>query len=480
MNDRNYIEFLLGFEKIQIRFGAGSAFKPTTTLLQYLRADVHHKGTKEGCAQGDCGACTVVITSVENNKLNYKAVNACLIFLPQLHGKQIITVEYLVHENHLHPVQQAMVDLHASQCGFCTPGFIMSLFALYKSPLPVEDKTISNSLAGNLCRCTGYRSIMDATHSALSNRQPDRFSRNESITVQTLSQIIQSDALFENGEQKYFAPIKLETALNWRKENPSAIIINGATDVALKVTKLEQDLNLVLDLSGIECLDFCNLSSSYIEAGAGLSLEKLRMVCSEALPKLFEILSVFGSKQIRNLATLGGNITAASPIGDTLPLLMALDARLTLQNKERNRVVSICDFITGYRQTQLQIDEFLVSVKIPVPADMQLFVSKISKRNDMDIATCSAAMLIKLNNDKMVETVRLFYGGMGATTTRASNVEKMLLDKPWNLQTIEDSLPALELDFKPISDARATAEGRMELAKNILIQFWEENKKPII
>jgi xanthine dehydrogenase small subunit len=202
---RDYIEFLLGFETRIIRFDSQSAYSPTTTLLQYLRSDVHHKGTKEGCAQGDCGACTVVMATVENQKLIYKAVNACLIFLPQLHGKQIITVEHLAHNSHLHPVQQAMVDLHASQCGFCTPGFVMSVFALYKNPAKLNEFEIRNALAGNLCRCTGYRSIMDATQSAMEHKQPDRFSRNEANSIAQLTRIMNDDAAFETPSLVYYA-----------------------------------------------------------------------------------------------------------------------------------------------------------------------------------------------------------------------------------------------------------------------------------
>jgi len=319
---RNHIEFILDDQIHRISFEGKNALSPTTTLLNYLRGLDNHKGTKEGCAEGDCGACTVVIAEPDQKgNISYKAYNSCLIFLPQIHCKQVITVENLALGQTLHPVQEAMVEMDASQCGFCTPGFVMSMFALYKANQSANNETILDAFAGNLCRCTGYQSIINAAHQALSSPLEDQFSAFEKETLLKFQQIDQSiDGKYETETQTYYAPVSLESALKIKAENQGILIIGGATDVALRVTKKREVLPLILDLSHMTKLKHIEINSTEIRIGSGVSLQTIKETLSDQFPVLGSMLSVFGSKQIRQLATLGGNIGSASPIGDTLPV----------------------------------------------------------------------------------------------------------------------------------------------------------------
>jgi len=473
MKNSGTVRFLLNGDLVQIDFHGQTPFTPTTTLLEYLRSDPGLCGTKEGCAEGDCGACTVVLVPPDSKQTAFiLAIDACLVFLPMVHGKAVITVEHIGKLDQLHPVQQAMVDYDGSQCGYCTPGFIMSLFAVHENHSNPDDSVIADALTGNLCRCTGYRSIMDAARAVSRQRCPreiisDTLVRCTKLETYPLA-IIRED-------QKYFQPASLPEALRLRSMYPSAILVNGATDVALKVTKNDELIQETIDLSNISELQKFERSDKTLTFGAGLSLERVNQESKESLPALGRCLAVFGSLQIRNLATLGGNLASASPIGDTIPILMAYDAILQLASSGSTRNIPIREFVTGYRETQLRTNEIIVSITIPKPKPSSV-VSwyKISKRKDLDISTVSGGFYLELDATLHVKQIKLFYGGMASKTSPAQNTVEFLTGKSWTRKEIQKAATYIDNDFNPISDARANAEGRQVMARNLLWKFWSE------
>lgn len=456
-------------------------YTPTTTVLNYLRSSPVHKGVKEGCAEGDCGACTVVIAELNSqNKIRYQAWDSCLVFLPMIHGKQLITVENLTQKNGaetvLHPVQKTMVECNGSQCGYCTPGIVMSLFSLYKNEVPTSKETIEDALTGNLCRCTGYKPIIDAAMKACAYKEIDQFTKNEKQIIELLQQIrVQStSAELTAGKQKYYRPTTKNEALEIRKWMPDSVLISGATDVALRVTKRHEVLEEIIDLSGIEELKKCTITDYLIKFGAGMSLEEVKKIAKDELPALYETLTVFGSRQIRSLATFGGNVGSSSPIGDTLPTLMAYNAEIKLQSIEGERKVNINDFILGYRKTERRPDEIITKVIITKPSSSTIVkFYKVSKRKDLDISTVSAGFSLTLD-DNIVAAITLAYGGMAAVTKRVLKAEEYLTGKLWVRSNVEQAMKLIDEEFTPISDARSGAEFRTIAAKNLLLKFWTE------
>jgi len=472
------IRFLLGEQEVNIDFSV-SNYKPTTTLLQYLRSLPDRKSVKEGCAEGDCGACTVVFAEIKGNALKYKAVNSCIVFLASVHGKQILTVEDLGKGKHLHPIQEAMVEEDAGQCGFCTPGFTMSIFGLYKNNNEPEKSDIETALSGNLCRCTGYRPILDAAERACIYKGMDKFTGKEHQIFQQLTEIKSNkEILFLKTEQnQYYLPFSLSDLLHLKKENPDALLAGGTSDIALRVTKKKENLPLIIDISQLDELKTISKNDNIMFFGAGCSLEDVRIACEKEFPSLFSILSVFGSLPVRNNATISGNIGSASPISDTLPVLMALDASLEIQNIHGKREQKIEDFIVGYRKTTLSSDEIITRIKIPFQDKNNILKSyKVSKRRDLDISTVNAGFMLNINNRGLVESIKLVYGGMAAFTKRATQTEKSLLNKEWCRENVENALKNIQNDFSPISDARAGAEARQLLAENLLLKFWNETR----
>jgi xanthine dehydrogenase small subunit len=483
MKVSNQIEFILDGSKQAIEFAHNQCFKPSTTVLNYLRSFDNHKGVKEGCAEGDCGACTVVLASPsENGKLIYEAVDSCLLFLPMIHGKQLITVENLSEKQNgkreLHPVQKSMVTNNGSQCGYCTPGIVMSTFALFKTHHKPSNEVVLDSLTGNLCRCTGYNSIIKAAQEACENGVKDQFSLTEKQVCDTLKGIREKQTDIElNGEgQKYFLPASTESALNYKQKYPEALVVSGATDIALRQTKKGEHFPIIIDLSQIDDLKDYKETESEISLGAALSLEKVKSLSKSTLPALHKMLSVFGSLQIRNLATLGGNIGSASPIGDTLPLLFAYGANINVVGlNDLKRSIHIEDFIIGYRQTALKANELIHSVTIPKPKSNTIIKSyKVSRRKDLDISTVSAAFALQLSKDGLVESIILAYGGMAAKTQRATKTENFLLGKSWKIDSIQSAMKIVEEEFTPLSDARSDAESRRIAASNLLLKFFNE------
>jgi xanthine dehydrogenase small subunit len=476
---QSYIEFILNGKVRKIEFYTEN-ISPTTTLLQYLRSLPDYKGTKEGCAEGDCGACTVVLAELSlDGRLQYKAVNSCLIFLPMVHNKQVITVNDLEQDGKMHPIQQAYYDFHASQCGYCTPGFIMATFPIYKSSLSLNEKEIRHNLAGNLCRCTGYKPIIDASLSVCTNPAEDKFTNDEKRIEKLLKEIkIRSRGVHLSiNDQQYYLPNKLNDALAYLAKNSRSIIISGATDIALRVTKKHEKLSNILDLSQVPELKFFYKNEKKISIGAGLSLSQIENLIHKEFPALSEMLYWFGSVQIRNLATLGGNIGSASPIGDSLPVLLAYNAHVVLKSIDGAKEVSLENFISGYRKTILADNQIISEIIIPIQEKATLTrFYKNSKRKDLDISTVSAAFRLKLKENKVAE-IALYFGGMAATPVRALKTETFLTKKAWTKETVEKSMSILSEEFAPISDARAEAKGRINMAGNLLLKFCVDTMK---
>ncbi len=477
----NTIKFILDDNIVEIDFSKEKYLKPTTTVLNYLRSLSNHKGVKEGCAEGDCGACTVVLGERDaDRKLKYKAVDSCLIFLPMIHGKQLITVENLAQRENgkevLHPVQEMMVNSFGSQCGYCTPGFIMSLFALYKNHNNPSREVIEDSLSGNLCRCTGYQQILEAAFNACNKNGIDHFSENEELTLKILKEIGRNKTMImlSTEKQTYFRPLTLDDALMLRKHYKNAVVINGATDVALKQTKKNELITEIIDISGVDELKIYDEEENGFYFGSGISLEKMKYLCEKEYRSFYDILKVFGSLQIRNAATIGGNIGSASPIGDTLPVLIAYKAKVILQSSKNKRELYVEDFIKGYRKTDLKPDEIITSVFIPKPEKNVIIKSyKVSKRKDLDISTVSLSCRL-LKEKGTVKEIILAFGGMAETPKRALITEELLRGKQWDRKNIDSAMKVLYTEFSPISDARASAEFRRVAAKNLLMKFYME------
>ena len=447
------------------------------TLLNYIRTKLKKTGTKEGCAEGGCGACTVVLGELKNNEINYKAINSCIALLPNLQGKQLILVEDLVSkEGLLHPVQQAMVNYHGSQCGFCTPGFIMSLFSMFKKNSKFKDSEIKDSIAGNLCRCTGYQPIIKAAKSLRNKNKIDQFSKNKNNTINLLKKINNKSVVIYHKGKKYFAPRYITELKKILKKNIDVNFLSGGTDLSLIVTKERKDINSIVYMNSIKELQYIKNNNKYIEVGASTPLIELESYISKYYPDFTKILKRYGSPQIRNVATVAGNIATASPIGDCLPLLLSLNAKIVLQDFKKTKIFFLDDFFISYRKTRLKKGQFIHSIRIPLFKSNTFKAYKISKRFDDDISSVCAAFNLEIVKNK-VRSIRIAYGGMAAIPKRAIYCEKILLNSLVTNEIIDKAKKALEKDFKPISDMRASGLYRMEVAKNLLEKFCVEIKQ---
>ncbi len=485
------IRFLLDGELVEL-----ANVDPTRTVLQYLREDKLRLGSKEGCAEGDCGACTVVVAeTAAAGGLRLRAINSCIQFLATLDGKMLFTVESLQKPGgELHPVQQALVDCHGSQCGFCTPGFVMSLFALFKNSAAPERREIDAALAGNLCRCTGYRPIITAAERMYGyaangatrwldqpntcNEEP----RDEELQMTArLKEIRRSRALrLDSKGRQFYAPRSLDDLAALVLQFPQAVLLAGGTDVGLWVTKQHRQLETIIYTGQVSALKRIARSASYIEIGAAVTVTDAMPVITDEYPELQEVFERFASPPIRNAATLGGNVSNGSPIGDSMPPLLALGATLVLRKGERNREIPLDEFYLGYQEKALEPGEFVESLRLPKrTSDLQLACYKISKRFDQDISAVCVAIALQLDAGKVTD-IRIACGGMAAIPKRAEHCEAALRGQEWSEPAISNVLSELDKDFSPISDMRASDQYRRVVCKNLLLRFHAETSGAVV
>jgi xanthine dehydrogenase small subunit len=391
-----------------------------------------------------------------------------------LHGKQLITVENLKSpEGNLHPVQQAMIESYGSQCGFCTPGIVMSLFALYENRSAPTEAGIRIALAGNLCRCTGYKPIIEAAMKACA---PGSRPENTAHTIALLKEIRGESIVIATDQQTYSRPATVREALEVKRLRPDAVVMNGATDVALRVTKNHELLPFILDLSGIEELRGWSEHKDHVVVASGTAIEDFSVLCRGRFPAIASMLDVFGSLQIRNLATIGGNLGTASPVGDLMPVLIAHRATIVLQSNRGERRVPADQFVMAYRRTAAAEDELITAVVLPTaPQGTIIRFYKVSRRHDLDIAAVSGGFRLELENGNHVRDIILAYGGMADRVKRAGSAEAFLRGRTWDRPTVEEAMRSLDADFTPISDVRGSAAMRTIAARNLLLKFWTES-----
>ncbi|MCL2325874.1 MAG: xanthine dehydrogenase small subunit [Proteobacteria bacterium] len=444
---------------------------PTMSLLHYLRDIIHLTGTKEGCNEGDCGTCTVILKDSDSQPPRYRAINACLILLPMLHGKQIYTIEALAQSGKRHPVQAAILQRHASQCGYCTPGVAMSLFeATYRHDLR-EPWQYIEQMSGNLCRCTGYRPIFECVRTLAGTGHDDAFTHKLTeppLAVQTL------DYRYEN--TRFFVPNTLEEALEFKSAYPDATIVSGASDVAVIINKHGGQSTLYMSLSNIQALRHLSADDTSLHIGATTRLADIESFVQERCTPLGRILRFFASHQTKQVACMSGSVSSASPVGDIAPVLVALNATVTLGSLRGTRQLRLEDFFVGYRKTCIQSDEIVLGFDIPnIPQNARCAAYKVSKRLELDISSVSACCYVETDEAGIVTAARLAYGGVSALPgARAKLAEAALLGKPWNEDTIEHAAQMVAQDFSPISDVRASAWYRKEVACNLLRGFYYE------
>jgi xanthine dehydrogenase small subunit len=464
---RKEIRFLRRGREVQLRDIA-----PSLTLLDYLRLTEHAVGTKEGCAEGDCGACTVVLRKHVNGRLVYQPVNACILLAGQADGAEVITVEDLADGAALHPVQRMMAEQHGSQCGFCTPGFIMTLFALYHAEYagPRDRNVVNDWIAGNLCRCTGYRPIVDAALSSCNGAAGDRFTAQESDVAAALRRLDDDDDVFAGSDARFFAaPASIAGLAKLYAAHSDAVLVAGATDVGLWITKKLQALPKIIWMGRVRALAAIEDMPDAVMFGAMVSHETALPWLAAIDPDLGELMRRFAGKQIRNVGTIGGNIANGSPIGDTPPALIALGATLTLQKGDGERALALEDFFLAYGRQDRAAGEFVRAVRVPkLKAHERFRCYKISKRFDQDISAVMGAFKFTLDGSR-IEAARLAFGGMAATPKRARQAEGALANAQLaNEASWQPAMTALERDFTPITDHRASAAYRSDAARALL------------
>jgi len=438
------IRFLLDGEVIE-----AEASDPTATVLDYLRYTLRRTGTKEGCAEGDCGACTVLVGALDGDAVKWRAVNACILFLPMLDGKALKTVESL---GGAHPVQRAMADGHGSQCGFCTPGFVMSLYGRSIGALGTEGTPVKDVIAGNLCRCTGYGPILDAGEA--NPRQPT----DDSETVAALRAL----------QPAYGHPASADELADRLVAHPETRIVAGATDVGLWVTKGLQDLGPTVFIGDIADLRQIEEDADSLTLGAAVRYSEAKEALARLHPDLGELVRRIGGLQVRNAGTIGGNIANGSPIGDMPPALIALGAELVLRKGGERRTMPLENFFLAYGKQDLRPSEFVESVRIPRPAAAAMIrIVKLSKRFDSDISALCGAFALRVEGG-VVAAARIAFGGMAAIPARAPACEAALTGKPWSEETIGAAAAALAQDYRPLSDLRGSAAYRLAAAANLL------------
>jgi len=465
------IRFLLGEDECALR-----DVPPTLTVLEYLRRQARRTGTKEGCAEGDCGACTVVLAEPDGaGRLRHWAINACIQFVPALHGRQLLTVEDVKHaDGTLHPVQQALVDHHGSQCGFCTPGFVMQLYAGWLEGTLKDRQSVKDWLAGNLCRCTGYGPIIDAGLDVAA--APGPAAAAQAVTARRLAALDDGDMLhIRHGDQEWFAPRSIDELAEVYSKQPDAVLVAGATDVGLWVTKQQRHLATLIDVTRVAGLNEIKQSADGLSIGATVSHREATAALGRLHPDLGELFRRFASIQIRNAGTVGGNIANASPIGDLAPALIALGATLRLRRGAARRELPLEAFFLAYGKQDRAPGEFVEALQVPRVGEATRFACyKISRRFDQDISAVMGAFAVTLQDNRVVRA-RVAYGGIAATSKRAEKTEATLTGQPFEATTIERACSALTDDFTPITDMRASTNYRLLVAQNLWRRFHLEN-----
>ena len=473
MGTRGEIRFLLGEEPVAL-----SSVDPNTTLLDYLRAG-GRCGTKEGCGEGDCGACTVVLAEAHDGGLRYRAVNACIQLLAAVDGKQVLTVEDLrASDGGLHPVQTALIEEEATQCGFCTPGFVMSLFALYRQGVQPDRAGLADALAGNLCRCTGYGPIVAAGLRALRANPADRIAAREAGVAEKLAawRGEGGSLAYRAAGRRYDAPRSRDELAALLARDPAATMVAGLTDVGIWITKQHRRLEQVVYLGEVAELAEIRQDDGVLEIGAAVTYSDALPVLADHWPDLGELLRRLGSMQIRNVATIGGNIANGSPVGDMPPPLIALDARLVLGNEAGRREIALEAFFLDYGRQDLRPGEFVEAVRLPLPtAGDRFHCYKLTKRFDQDISSVCGAFYLHVDDGGTVDAVRFAYGGMAGIPKRAPAAEAAVLGRRWDEAAVRGAMTALDGDFTPISDHRASSAYRTLSARNLLYKFYLES-----
>ncbi len=472
---RDHLTFILDRSAQQVRDIA-----PTTTLLQWLRREKRMTGSKEGCAEGDCGACTVVVGDLIDGGVRYRAVNACILFMGQLEGRLVLTIEHVrAADGTLHPVQQAIVDQHGSQCGFCTPGFVMSLYAAYLNGERPSRLDACDLMAGNLCRCTGYGGLLTAVEQLGDVVRPHWDMERRAGDAAALMAIQHDDSVtFGDGSARAVIPRNLDDVAACIEANPQACLIAGATDVGLWVTKQHRTLSTLVHLDCVSALTAIEVSSSELRIGAAVRYGDVESVLARYYPDFGELVRRIGGRQVRNSGTIGGNIANGSPIGDTSPALIALGARLNLRKGREAREIPIEDYFVDYGQQDRREGEFVVGISVPLLDEpLRLRCYKVSKRFDSDITAVLGAFNIRVA-EGLVAEARIAYGGMAGVPKRAVRLEGALIGKSWTAATIASAQLALDVDFVPLSDLRASAGYRMQVAKAMLEKYFVETTEP--
>ncbi|ATN35174.1 xanthine dehydrogenase small subunit [Rhizobium sp. ACO-34A] len=469
------IRFILNGEDIAL-----SSFEPTETLLDFLRLKRRMTGTKEGCAEGDCGACTVLVGRLVHGKLTYETVNACIRFIGSLNATHVVTVEHLAAaDGQLHPVQQAMVECHGSQCGFCTPGFVMSLYGLWLTNSNPSRAEIERALQGNLCRCTGYEPIVKAAELVSRTRPSSLFDPLERDRANIMARLwnlqTAENVTVVKDDRRLIVPGSVAALADILAEEPQATVVAGATDVGLWVTKQMRPINPVVFINHLADLQTVTVDAKGITLGAGVSYAQGFETLRKEIPAFGRLIERIGGQQVRNMGTIGGNVANGSPIGDTPPALIALGARVRLRSAAGSRELLLEDFFIDYGKQDRRTGEFVESIFVPRPeAGAHYAVYKISKRRDEDISALCGAFHLSLAADGSVSKIVIAFGGMAATPKRARTVEAALLGKPWTQATIAEARDAFDQDYKPLTDWRATADYRQLTAKNLLTRFFLE------